>query len=269
MNRAYFEDILERNTNRGIDAEKMWDERAASFNHPAEKSHSGFTEDTIQMLEARGLVRGRDILDVGGGGGRYAVPFAHLANHVTMTDISSNMIAFAREKAESEGLKNIDFIKMNWGASDISGHKMDSRYDLVFASMCPAVKTKEGLAAMNQASRRACAISQYIVDTDSLTEFVKERANLAKRFHPHNDRDGVIAISNLLWMDGYDPSIAYLEDSQSLEWDEQSVFQSHAGLWQRVLEETSHRPESLISDYLKENGREIKKYRKVALLVWE
>lgn len=268
MNRSFYEDILEKNTNRSIDAEKMWDERAAQFNHPTEKSHSGFTEDTIRILEESGLIRGCDILDVGGGGGRYAVPLARLANHVTMTDISGNMIAFAKEKAQVEGVQNIDFVKMNWGVSDISEHQMESRYDLVFASMCPAVKTKEGLEAMNRASRRACAISQYIVDTDSLTEFVKKRAGLAPKFHPHNDRDGVIAICNILWMDGYDPSIQYLQDSQEFALDSNAVLESHAALWMRVREESDLTPEELIAEYSEAYHGTILKYRKVALVSW-
>lgn len=269
MDRSFYENILSRNLKKDIDAEKMWDEKAVKFNSPKDKSHSGFSKRVIEILNSKNYLKGFNILDVGGGGGRYAVPFAKIAKSVTMTDISGNMIDFAKEKAECENVKNIDFLKMIWEESNLEKLDMEKKYDLVFASMCPAVRTAEGLKRMNIASRKYCHINQLILDTDTFIEFVKKRFNLEKIYNPHNDRDAVFATFNLLWIDGYNPEINYLWDFEEFELAVEEFYEKYERLLKRVEEETDYKIKELIEEYVNENGFKINKTRTMAMISWE
>lgn len=74
------------------------------------------------------------ILDIGGGQGQIALQLAQRGHQVTITDISSEMLARAREAAESKQLTNIEFI--HTPLQELSGHLAETQYDLV---MCHAV----------------------------------------------------------------------------------------------------------------------------------
>lgn len=269
MEKSFYENMLSKNFKKGIDVEKMWDEKAIQFNSPKDKSHSGFSKRVIEILNSKKYLEGMEVLDVGGGGGRYAVPFAKIAKSVTMTDISGNMIGFAREKAEGENVKNIDFLKMVWEESNLEELDMVKKYDLVFASMCPAVRTAEGLKRMNIASRKYCHINQLILDTDTFIEFVNKRANLEKKYNPHNDRDAVVATFNLLWIDGYNPEINYLSDFGEFELTVEEIYEKYERLFKRVEEETEYKVKELIDEYVNKNGLKINKTRTMAMISWE
>lgn len=269
MDKKFFEDMLSKDLKKIVDVEKMWDEKAIKFNAPNEKNHSGFSKRVIEIMNSKNLLKDFDILDVGGGGGRYAVPFAKFAKSVTMTDISGNMIGFAKEKAESQDVKNIEFIKMVWEEADLEKLNMSKRYDLVFASMCPAVKTVAGLNKMIQASKKHCYINQLILDTDTFREFILNKVNLEKRFDPHNDRDSLIATLNLLWIDGYNPEINYLSDFEEFEITIEEIYEKYERLFKRIEEETEFKVSDLIEEYTRKNGLKIKKTRRMAMLSWE
>lgn len=271
MNRDYYKELLQKNRKPIGDAEKIWDEKAAHFNDPKEKSHDGFTDKVLEILEQRGILQGSSVLDIGGGGGRYAIPFAKRARQVTMTDISGNMIEFAKEKAKAENLNNLSFLKMDWKQSSPEDFGLVGKFDFVFASMCPAVMTYGGLSAMTQSSKKNAMIAQFIVDTDSFTEFVKSYCKLAPKFHPHNDREGFIAITNLLFLDGLNPSIVYLDDAHSYQLNETNLVETHAPLLERLAQEQCEVRDFkiLVERYLRQYGETVKKYRKVALLSWE
>lgn len=271
MNRDYFDQILQKNRKPVGDAEKMWDEKAAHFNNPKEKSHDGFTDRILEVLEQREILQGSSVLDIGGGGGRYAIPFAKRAKEVTMTDISGNMIAFAREMAEKEKLNNLSFLKMDWKESSPEDFGLTGKFDFVFASMCPAVMSYGGLSAMIRSSKKNAMIAQFIIDTDSFSEFVKSHCKLAPGFHPHNDREGFIAITNLLFLEGLHPSIVYLDDAHTYALEEAKLVETHAPLLERLVQESCEVRDfkNLVERYRQQYGESIKKYRKLALLSWE
>jgi S-adenosylmethionine-dependent methyltransferase len=58
---------------------------------------------TWQYL-SRLLQPGSRVLDVGGGPGRYALALAALGHHVTLVDLAERNVAFARAKAEEQGV---------------------------------------------------------------------------------------------------------------------------------------------------------------------
>ena len=89
----------------GSNQEKRWDQRAFQFNRNQLNEIQVIPESIVNYL-GQNYADIKTVMDVGGGSGRYALLFGNQMAKVLMTDISSNMLAYAYENAESEGLKN-------------------------------------------------------------------------------------------------------------------------------------------------------------------
>lgn len=77
------------------------------------------------------------VLDAGGGQGQIGLRLANQGHFVTVCDISSQMLDFARQSAEGEGLREVDFVhdSIQNIAGEVSEGKRES-FDLV---ICHAV----------------------------------------------------------------------------------------------------------------------------------
>ena len=58
------------------------------------------------------------VLDVGGGAGRFALPLATRAQHVTVVEPSTDAVGMLQERAEQAGLSNITVITDRWEDAD-------------------------------------------------------------------------------------------------------------------------------------------------------
>jgi hypothetical protein len=66
-----------------------------------------------------GLARAEDVwLDVGAGGGRYALPLALAVREVVAIDPSPSMLAALREDADAAGIPNVRVIEARWPMAD-------------------------------------------------------------------------------------------------------------------------------------------------------
>ena len=69
------------------------------------------------------------VLDVGGGAGRFALPLATRAKHVTVVEPSEEAVGMLRERAAEAGLSNITVIRERWEDADVEAA------DLVLCSL--------------------------------------------------------------------------------------------------------------------------------------
>jgi len=89
--------------------EKFWDKCARKYSKSAVKDKEGYQrtlEDTRKFLRKDAAV-----LEIGCGTGTTALHLAGSVNAMTATDISSNMIAIAKEKAEDQKVGNVNFMQ--------------------------------------------------------------------------------------------------------------------------------------------------------------
>lgn len=212
MDMTHYEQMLKNPSAEGRDAEAKWDARADEFYDSQREKESELTDRVTEFLLTKGLLGGLDVLDVGGGAGRYAVPFAAYAKKVVMTDISGRMLERAKENAERAGRSNLEYVKLDWAAADPAASGWGGRFDLVFASMCPAVGSREGIDKMSFVSGGRCVINRMIESKDTVAEILREELAIRPSYDPHNDRDSVQGIFNILWLQGYEPEIAYLKE---------------------------------------------------------
>lgn len=269
MDVNYYEKRLSRNQQLSSAAEVCWDGRAEQYSESQNKGGYQVAEEVSQVLSAKGILDGLSVLDVGGGSGRYALPFAKKAKRVTMTDISTNMLKFAKENAEKENLHNLDYLKVDWAAADLDALGWNNKFDLVFTSMCPATRRKDGIDKMIAASKGYCHINQLIVSTDNLSEHIKDILEVEKDYDPHNDRVSVECMFNILWLQGYDPEIRYIKNSKTIEYTVEEAITHFSGRLSRTAKEKGMDINKIIRDYAINGMITVNSKSHLALITWE
>ena len=72
------------------------------------------TDDPVLNSLYAILGKDADVLDVGGGAGRYALPLATRARHVTVVEPSEDSVELLKERAAEAGLTNITAVNESW-----------------------------------------------------------------------------------------------------------------------------------------------------------
>lgn len=190
------------------DQETKWDARAQQFNALQQRDAQTLPQAVSHHLHTR-FPNAKSVLDVGGGSGRYALHFARWAEHILMTDISGKMIDYAAANAKKAHLSNIAFKKLDW-YDHTQTERIQDKFDIVFASMSPAASTIDGIEKMIMFSKGHCAVHQFILSEDTLRDFIVSTLSppsVTPRYDPHNDRQMVQDLFNMLWDRGYSPEV--------------------------------------------------------------
>ena len=269
MKKELYEKMLKAEPEDYGMVEAFWDNRAEEFNQNQLKEKTGFINGILTLLKEKGIFPGSEILDVGGGSGRYAIPFAENTHHVTVTDISSNMLALTEKNALEAGLHNLKCQKLEWSGADIGALGWEKKFDLVFSSMCPAIRNKRGFENMSLASRNYCLLNQFIKDTDSVSQYLDQALSAERRRSPHNDRQSVQAFFNLLWLDGYNPEITYLHLEEDLELDYADAVKHYGLQYREQLENMGKTVDEFLKPLESENKLKIKRQKTTALILWK
>src|SRR5690606_4974225 len=126
------------------------DFRASEFNSRLDSQRTVMeVEEVLKFLRDKGaLEKNSSVLDIGCGPGKYALAFAKEVKRVTGTDISPKMIEYAKENAESRGLRNIELVQASWPEVKSEEFGWKKNFDLVFAAFCPGIDSPEALKKM-------------------------------------------------------------------------------------------------------------------------
>ena len=76
------------------------------------------TDDPVLNALYAALSPDTTVLDVGGGAGRFALPLATRAKHVTVVEPSSDSVEMLRSRAAEIGLTNLTVIQLPWDEAD-------------------------------------------------------------------------------------------------------------------------------------------------------
>jgi len=91
-----------------------------------------------RLVELAGIESGDRVLDVAAGSGEPSLTAAKLvgaAGQVVATDISSEMLGYARERAAAAGIENIEFVEAEASSLDFPPYSFDaalSRWGIIF-----------------------------------------------------------------------------------------------------------------------------------------
>ncbi len=125
---------------------EYWAKAAAGWRLNDERMRKGTAPMTERMIALAGIAPGMRVLDLASGNGEPGLPIAHVvgpAGSVLLTDQSPEQLDFAREKAEAQGLSNVEF-----RVADAEEVEMDEgRFDAV-TCRCGLMFLPEPLRAM-------------------------------------------------------------------------------------------------------------------------
>jgi len=83
------------------------------------------TKEATDIIEVISLGREHSLLEIGTGTGNFAIEAANHCNNVYAIDVSSTMIAYAKQKAQKMGISNISFFQAGFLSYEHNGYPLD------------------------------------------------------------------------------------------------------------------------------------------------
>lgn len=254
-----------------IACENFWDSRATSFDKGNEKKNLQADKLMDKFLEKDILSSEKIALDIGTGTGAYAIPMAKISKHVTTIDIAQNMLDIVDEKAKKECLDNIDTSKLNWADVDLESIGWKENFDLVFASMSPAIHNYEALIKMMEASKGYCYLSAWVKRDFKIEDTLfKMVSKMGEKKAVSGDK--IYYAMNILWNMGYYPEVQFRERINTSIISVEDAYESYTKklMIHNTLDEMDKKN---ILDYLEknsENGKVTEEVNSVvASLLWK
>lgn len=128
----------------------FWDNMAKRYPRFNDASMSKDVNHILSWCQERNVsFQGASILDIGAGTGTIAIPLAQKGAHVTAMDISEGMLAALNEDAKEQGITE----KVRTHQSDWDSFPLTEKYDIVIASMTPAISDLPKIEKMIDATK--------------------------------------------------------------------------------------------------------------------
>ena len=184
-----------------------WDGRAASFAESSRQLPRRENSFTLRLMEDHGMIQtGGTALDVGCGAGKYTFLLAKRGMKAHGTDISPEMIRYARRREEEEG-STATFSADNWRQVDLAGKDWEGAFDLVLANTTPAICSAETFRKLSSASRNWCLLTKPTRRTNSVLDPLRQLIGVDTDL-ARPDEELAYGLS-LLWLEGYCPRLDY------------------------------------------------------------
>lgn len=190
----------------------FWNRIAPTYGKQTSGRSKERVRKIIELLEREKILTPQAaILDVGCGPGTYALPFAERVTSVTALDGAGEMCGILEHRAKTKRLHNIKVMHHLWKDVDLEKEGLAKKFDLVFASMTPAVCDHDTLLKLNRASKNYCCL----VSPASGSSGKARQVLWQQIFQEEDSRRGasLICIFNLLYSIGCHPSLQYLDSS--------------------------------------------------------
>jgi enediyne biosynthesis protein CalE5 len=118
--------------------QQQWNKAAQGWKKWSGLIDAGASSISQRLVELAGVQPGSRVLDVAAGYGEPSLTAARVAGpdgRVVATDISAEMLAYGRERAEAEGVSTIEFVEADASALDFEPGSFDaavSRWGIIF-----------------------------------------------------------------------------------------------------------------------------------------
>jgi len=271
MDIKYFSNLWSNSKKYYPAEEKFWDERAEEFNRKdiEEKESKDFSSilDFIEVAQGNKFAH---VLDIGCGTGFYSIQFSEISDHVTSTDISENMLDYAEKNSKTKHRSNITFVKKPWSELNLEEFQWKEKFDLVFASMTPAIDSYEDLIKMIDCGRNLYFLRGFVERKDSLRDELSKIILDSNNSNTNGNK--MYCAFNILWNMGYYPKISYKDSNWERYESVDKLYKEFVVYFQRKKTLTEE-DKAIIKNYMENkavNGIvQEKTTSKVAWLYWK
>ncbi len=182
----------------------FWNEKADYFGEYIIPTYEN--DEFIKTLKDKNVIeKGFKVLDVGCGGGKHTIGLSKYCNFVQGVDLSPKMIEYANKNKEDLGIQNVSFNCENWHEIDIEKSNLYKGFDLVFASMTPAIQSYDTFQKLLKASKKYCVLRCSVSRKDLIYDKVANILGIENQSYNMNFLNAM----NSLYLSGYTPSISY------------------------------------------------------------
>lgn len=128
----------------------LWNCFSKQYPHKDDTSINDDASHIIQWIESHGIsFENYSLLDIGCGTGAFAIPLAQKKAHVTALDISYDMLRIVHDKCQELDLS----FPITLQHSEWTTFKPAQSYDIVLASMTPAISSQSDIEMMINATK--------------------------------------------------------------------------------------------------------------------
>lgn len=244
----------------------LWNEKADYF---GKYTISTMENDKfVKLLKDEGLINADfKVLDVGCGGGKYTLALSKECSYIYGIDLSPKMIEYANQNKNKFNANNVSFICDDWHELDIKKSNLYKNFDLVFASMTPAIQSASTFEKINEASKKYCVLRSNIKRKDLVYDKLCEILNI----HKKEENVNFLYAFNLSFLKGYNPKISYEDKTWCYKEPLEKTYKSYIKKI-KTIKEINEDDENRIKEFLKDisyNGYiEENIMSTIATLIW-
>nr|WP_253299367.1 methyltransferase domain-containing protein [Paenibacillus barcinonensis] len=111
-------------------------------------------------IENQGVTfEGASVLDIGAASGIFTIPFAEKGAAVTAVEPSTLLVSLMKETIPADLQNNITIVSERFEEISIQDKGWEKQYDIVFASMCPAMSNWETIEQAINCARKYVYVS--------------------------------------------------------------------------------------------------------------
>ncbi|MFB9275514.1 class I SAM-dependent methyltransferase [Cohnella cellulosilytica] len=240
-----------RMKNAGFDPVHALDHKAKEFDRQAfNEEGMRRKERIIGWLEDQGVsFQGASVLDVGAASGGFSVPFAERGAEVTAVEPCIPLANLLQENAGKLKSGNVRLVRETFEAIDLDKAGWRNAFDLVFASMCPAVTDWQSVENLISCARRYCYISLAAGGHEH--GLVDEIWPLVTNRPRDPDHSEMIYLLQLLYLKGYAYASLITKEMKTTELSVEAATEeaiNRLSLLQLPVDENTR---GIVTDYLK------------------
>ncbi|MDH7578786.1 MAG: methyltransferase domain-containing protein [Bacillota bacterium] len=271
--RSAWEEALKNSlwAKRTKDSSDFWNKIALTYGQERQTKEKDRLEAVMEILETQGILnKDSVVLDIGCGPGVYALRMASKVKQVVALDNAEKMLEVLEEKAKGAGLTNITTVVLPWEEVDLEKMGWSGYFDLVFASITPAIRDPETFLKMLAASRNYCCLIEFAGGYYNPV-FAELWELIFKEAYPGGGFEVIYPLNFLLAL-GYLPSLRFIDDFWKEERPAEEAIESLCASLGRYTDVT---PEikQIISDYIQKQSKNGIYHRKVlhhlGIIFWE
>lgn len=184
-----------------------WNRYSRQMQRRSQEDHtSRRVARVMDWLAAKSVqIGGQDILDIGAGTGAFTIPFLEQGARVTALEPAEGVMEKLVTEVENRNLHDrVTYLDTPWENLDPVAAGLTGRYDLVFASLVPGIRSVETLEQMNIASRKWCFLCAFAGKRSSTARDELWQLLLGEKM-PLPEHEVIVPL-NYLYACGYTPS---------------------------------------------------------------